>query len=250
MILKLIDFLTRTFGTGKDTTATILVTFFTFSAGILITLIFKAVEGYLNRRNHRKLARLNIINLMKEMFRQATAYKKFAEDLKIETVTPAFKQISISSVGVLYQLGYKNLYDSFFNGIENIRFRNKRRIAFSNLWSALEYLTVFHQKTFKDAREFIESEKVANDLRNKSIGETYKIINTLQLKKFRDFTQTANQGNYLIISNPSSFPITSLDLYDKYDRIISQPKVKSSLDLKKAIIKLSSNKILSPGTKS
>jgi hypothetical protein len=46
----------------------------------------------------------------------------------------------------------------------------------------------------------------------------------------------------IIISNPSSYPITSLDLYDKYDRIISQPKVKSSLDLKKAIIKLSSNK--------
>jgi len=47
----------------------------------------------------------------------------------------------------------------------------------------------------------------------------------------------------IIISNPSLHPITTLDLYDKNDKMIYQPKYKSSLDLKKAIIKLFSGKI-------
>lgn len=183
MILKLISFLNQTFGTGKDTTATILVTIFTFSTGILITIIFKAIEGYLDRRNHRKLLKLNTMLLMKEMFRQATSYKKFADGLKIETTTPLFKQISISAVFIFYQLGYKNLYNAFFSGIENVlRFRNrkKRRIAFQNVWSTVEFLTVFHHKSFTEVKEFINLEKAANSLRNQSIGEAYKIINTIR----------------------------------------------------------------------
>jgi hypothetical protein len=199
MILQLIDFVHKTFGIGKDTTATILVTLITFSAGILITITFKAIEGYLDRRNHRKLARLNLINLMKEIFHQATSYKKFAEEIKIETTTPAFKQISISSTDIFYQLGYKNLYNAFFNGIENIHFksRNKKRIAFNRLWSALEFLTVFHQKSFKDVKEFIELEKAANYLRNKSIGETFKIISTIRFTFHRE-TIAQNLASYCL----------------------------------------------------
>src|ERR1700761_8483189 len=118
MILQLIDFLHKTFGIGKDTTATIIVTLLTFSAGILITVIFKAIEGYLDRKNHRKILKINLRNLIKEIFRQATAYQKATDALQIESAErPVFTQMSISSVGIFYQLGYKNLYNAFFNGI-------------------------------------------------------------------------------------------------------------------------------------
>src|ERR1700722_13587276 len=185
MILKLIDFLHETFGIDKNTAATILVTLFTFSLGILITVIFKTVEGILDRYNHRKLLRLNLISLMKEMFRQATAYNRFAEQLSIELFsTPVFRKVSISAIGIFYQLGYKNLYCAFFNGIENFRFgkNNSKRIAFNNIWSTLEYLTLSHQNSFKDFEVFMNREKEANELRNKCILEAYEIVNKIRFK--------------------------------------------------------------------
>jgi hypothetical protein len=88
MILKLIDFLHKTFGIGKDTTANILVTILTFSTGILITIIFKTVEGYFDRRNHRKLLKLNLLNLIKGIFKQANGYEDLYNQIDIIQMAP------------------------------------------------------------------------------------------------------------------------------------------------------------------
>ncbi|WP_259065500.1 hypothetical protein HDF24_01915 [Mucilaginibacter sp. X4EP1] len=183
MFLNLIDFLHKTIGIGKDTAATILVTLFTFSLGIFITVILKGIVEFLDRRNHRKLLKLNLVILMKETFRQASAYNKFSEQLTIEAISiPTFRKVSISSAGILYQLGYKNLYNAIFNGIENIHFRRKnlKRIAFNNIWSTLEHLALFHQKSFEEFEKFTENEKNANELRNQCLLEANRIVGTIR----------------------------------------------------------------------
>jgi hypothetical protein len=58
--------------------------------------------------------------------------------------------------------------------------------------------------TIKDTLQFLLQPSVENYhlvlVRNN--GSTAKFINTLQLRKFTNFSQQANQGNYLIITNP------------------------------------------------
>jgi len=150
--------------------------------GIFLTIIFKTIENYFNRRNYRKLTKLNLLTLIKEMFHQSLSYKRCAEELKIElTNTPTFTEVSISSIGVFYQLGYKNLHAAFFTGIENVfKKKSKRRVAFNRLWSTLEYLTLFHQKSFVEFGEFRRLEKEANELRNAKISEAFEIVNSIR----------------------------------------------------------------------
>ncbi|MEO8885442.1 MAG: hypothetical protein ABI367_05225 [Mucilaginibacter sp.] len=197
MILRIIEFISKTFGTGKDTTATIAVTLATFTIGILVTAIFKAIENFLDRMNHRIMFRLNLLNLIREMHRQRMSYRKFADGLIIGKSTPEFKQISISTLSIYQQLGYKDSYNSFFNGFENIRLRNgnKFRESFNLIWSTLQFLNLFHQKTFKDASEFIEAERKANELRNEAIASSYNIINSIRFTYHKQKVQR-NLGVY------------------------------------------------------
>ncbi|MDB5024299.1 MAG: hypothetical protein JWP78_2054 [Mucilaginibacter sp.] len=184
MILKVIEFLHRTFGIGTDAVANILVTIFTFSAGILITVIFKAVGGYLDRRNHRKLLKLNLFNLIRGIYKQAIGYELYSQQLIIEhNGSFNFSAKSISAVGIFNQLGYKNLYNAVFNGIENIRFRNRKmiRIAFNNVWATIEFLNLFHKDSFAEAQKFMELNIEANESRNRALGRAQPTVENIKI---------------------------------------------------------------------
>jgi|GEM_PF-1438774 len=235
MILKLINFLCQTFGTDKNTAATILVTIFTFTGGIIITILFKMIEGILDRRNHRKLLKLNVLNLLKGIFRQASAYDKLSKQLKIDhNGSFNFSQKSISAIGVLEQLGYKKLHSSLFNGIENIRFKNhaKKRIAFNDLWSVVEFLKVFHQSSFAVMKEFLELNLRANELRNKSLGNANKIIERTRLTLDK-MTVSQDLGTYAMTIEQY---IVTLQQQDNY----TNPKVINDLYVHK-ILELNRN---------
>lgn len=126
----LIEFISKNFGIGKDETANILVTIFTFLAGILVSMLFNVIKEYYERRIHRKIIKLNLVSLMKEMFRQANGYQKLSEQLTIAyNGSFSFSQIWISTVEIFYSLSYKNCYNAYFTGLENLRFNNKIRFA-------------------------------------------------------------------------------------------------------------------------
>jgi len=196
-MIWLIDFISRTFGSGKDTTANILVTISTFLAGILISVIFNAIKKYKERKNHRKLIKLNLALLRREIFRQATGYEKLYEQLVVDfNGAFTFIQQSISTVGIFYSLEYKNCYNAFFGGLENFRFSNKKKIrAFNNLWATLEFLTVFHKSSFDDVKEFIAANKEANELRNSSLGRAHEIVERIRFTLHGEAIPE-NLGNY------------------------------------------------------
>lgn len=233
MILKLVDYLHRTFGAGRDTTANILITLFTFSLGILITILFKLIEGIIERRKYRKLLKINLKGLIKEMLRQANAYDKFSKALVFESDSvPTFRTVSISCASIFNQIGYKNFYSAFFNGIENIRYKKRtpKQIAFNNLWSAIEFLKLFHESSFNEFEMFVKNEKEANELRNQCILKAYELANTLrntfhnnpvpsnldlyrnELEKiFIDYQRQTDTTNPKIVNNLFIHPIFELN---------------------------------------
>lgn len=188
----------KTFGIGKDTTANILITISTFLAGIIITLILNAIKAYIERRNNKKLLKINLKNLLKGLFRQAAGYENISKQLTIgHNGSFNFSPKSIAAGGIFIQLGYKNLHSSIFNGIENVRLfnRRKKRIAFNNIWATLEFLSVFHQDSFALTKEFYELNADANEKRNTALGEVQKIIESIRLTLHAETIPT-RLGNY------------------------------------------------------
>lgn len=183
-MLKLIDFIHANFGIGNDTTATILVTIITFVIGFIINELIAAIKKFYQRRNHKQLLKLNLKNLLKGIYKQAIEYEKISNQLTIEHNGSFHFQInSIAATKIFYYLGYRNLYEAIFSGLENIRFINKthKRTAFNHIWETLEFLTLFHESSFNMNKEFFELNAHINEQRNQSLGNAMKIIEEFRL---------------------------------------------------------------------
>ena len=197
-MLKFIKFLHNTLGISNDAAATVIITLITAILAILLTELLKSFSSFSKRKNYRKLLRINLINLIKGLYRQAVGYDSFYKQINIGfTNSFEIQQKSISAIGVLEQLGYENLYDACFNGIENVWFfqRSKKAIAFSNLWATLEFLKKFHDQSFIDANKFIELNGKINNERNYSLSKVNNIVDSFRIRIHGEQVPV-NLGNY------------------------------------------------------
>ncbi|QJD97180.1 hypothetical protein HH214_15530 [Mucilaginibacter robiniae] len=184
-MIEFLKFLHLKFGISNDAASAVIITILTFLSGILITEFLNGIKAYNKRSNYRELLRINALSLMRGLNKQAVAYINLHEQITIEyTGTFEFQPKSISSVGVFQQIGYENLYDACFGGLENIFPIDKRNksLAFSNLWAALEFINKFHEQSFSDVQKFIEMNSLYNGLRNESLGKVGELVEEIRIE--------------------------------------------------------------------
>lgn len=200
LISDLITFLSKSLGINKEGVASALIALFTFIGGIIAALIIKAVEKFLTRRRNKALLKINLKNLMKSLYRQAHWYKVLSDQLTIEHNGPFnFTQASISATKIFYQLGYDNLHTAIFSGLENTRLinRKRKRIAFNNIWGTLEFISVFHQDSFKQSAEFLKMNMEHNGTRNSKLAVVSKIVERIRITLDGETVQ-ADLGEYFM----------------------------------------------------
>jgi hypothetical protein len=176
----------------------VLITISTFFLGFLIKGFIEAVAKFRNRRNYRKMMKINLKDLQAGLFIQAEGYKEFQKQIVIEHNGGfAISQKVIPSAGVIKEMGYDVLFNSYFSGIENFSFknRNQRERAFNNIWDAIEVVSKYHDKSFEDSTKFIELNIVVNEKRNEGLEKVQRATEPFRLY-INNTTPPENIGLY------------------------------------------------------
>ena len=193
---EFIAFLSKQLGITSDTAATIVLTLFTIFLASFFTEIITSFKSYLQRRVYRKLLKINLVELKKGLHKQADSYDKFSKQLNIEyTGGYTFTSCSIPAHNLISQIGYENIYKALFNGIENIFPSFKKTTAFNNIWETIEFLKLFHQKSFEDSVKYGIKNAEINEQRNKCVESVNRI--TLALIINREDEPTTDFYQYL-----------------------------------------------------
>lgn len=124
------------------------------------------------RSNHRFLTKLNHRLFIKESYKQALDYKHYKDQLNVDHEGNfTFQFRLIRSITVFKELGYENIYNAYFSGIENIIKRNKliKIKAFNLLWKSIDYVLDTHEKSIDNSYDVIDRYSQLNDLRNQYV---------------------------------------------------------------------------------
>lgn len=169
-----------------DAAASILTAFSTLILGIIITILVSEIKSFSNRRKYRALLKINLISLIDRIDLQRKSYNELEDILKIEHIGGfPFTPVSISAKALFYHIGYDNLFTAYFKGFENFIFFNGRKtnvkeMAFNNIWNTLEFLNVFHEKSFDSAQIFFKFNLELNEKRNQSLGRVQYLTESLR----------------------------------------------------------------------
>ncbi|MGV8877806.1 MAG: hypothetical protein ACOH2A_02120 [Sphingobacteriaceae bacterium] len=173
---ELIDFLHSSLGITMDGAAAVIITLFAVFLAAIFNEIISGIKLMLKRKSYRQLFKINLLGLMKGLYRQAVSNENYSKQLDIEYIGSfRYKAYSIAASGIITAIGYENLNSAFFDGLENVFSSRKKRMAFNNIWEVIEYLNVFHKKSFEEAQSYHRQNNEINEQRNKSLGVVNQI---------------------------------------------------------------------------
>lgn len=175
-------YLKNNFKIDENTSATIIITLSIFIAGILIQQGLSISAGYIKRKRIRKLFEINVKNFVVEVKIQEKAYRTTADSFKFETgLVYAFTRATIFSHHSIKEIGYQNSYEAFFHGVENIFMfkRNKKLTAFSKIWSSVNSIDYWHDRTFADIHKFQEKLDEYNSRWNSAIEKHRQFVESI-----------------------------------------------------------------------
>lgn len=207
---EFIESISKFIGITADTAATIVLTLFTIFLASFFTEIITSFKSYLQRRVYRNLLKINLIELNKGLHKQADSYDKFSKQLNIEHLGPyIFTTCSIPAYNLISQIGYENLYKAFFNGVENLISSSNKVTAFNDVWGTIEYLNLFHKKSFEDSEKYGIKNAEINEQRNKCVESVNRITFALIIN--REDELTTDFSNYLKIIDDIRFELYQSD---------------------------------------
>jgi hypothetical protein len=171
------EYLHCNFGIDSNTSASIIITLLVFIAGILTSEFLKL----LSRLRERRAQRLAIASSIKHAITQSKKQIKSYEEIANEFTWTGNKHITLGrTILSKTDFNYKMLFDSYFVGIENLNLlRKKKSKALNRLWEALNSLEYWHERTFLDLDKFLEKYSEYNVVRNESLEEHRKLIESV-----------------------------------------------------------------------
>ncbi|HPH30724.1 MAG TPA: hypothetical protein PLB49_02690 [Chitinophagaceae bacterium] len=142
------------FGISPDTSASLLITLFTFIIGYVITAIVFIVSRFNKRRSHRKIFIDNLQNLTKSVQKQEKAFLETIKSLDIIANSPwEYTKADFFQISVFREMSYQESFKSFFLGFENqLSFANKKlkRRAFNRVWENLSNINFWSDQAFNN----------------------------------------------------------------------------------------------------
>jgi hypothetical protein len=117
--------------------------------------------------------------LIRGVYKQAKDFQDLTQQLNIDHAGPYnFTYRIIPALEVFNKIGYENLYNAYFKGIENFSlFRDRNRTAaFNTLWTSIEYFNHTFDEANEKVTHFITENARFNEMRNMALGKAQEII--------------------------------------------------------------------------
>ena len=170
------DWINKAFNIKSETSATIIISFSIFILGILINEFIKFVSSYNKRSTVRAMFMLNLKDVNNDILTQSENYKKVADQFVFEYYDNySITTNNLYKVNILIKIGYEQTFNAFFTGFENVVIRcfakNKRIVAFNEIWEALEFVNNWQNELCKDFDAFIAIYNKCNAELNKGIND-------------------------------------------------------------------------------
>ena len=175
----MIEYLAHKFGLENKDILSFIIPISIFLSGILINIFVKGLNNHNQRKLTRSLFKINLIKLIRGVNKQAISYDYLQKQIVIDNDNPrSFSSVSIAAISIFQEIRYEDLYKAYFKGIGNyFAFNKKNRLkAFSNFYSALDFLILNHRKSFDEIKVFEDQLHVLQDKRNEALGEVSRII--------------------------------------------------------------------------
>ncbi len=197
----------RYFEISHDASASLIITLLTFILGYFITGCFYIISRYFNRRANRKMFVSNLTSLEKNIKSQEKAFWGLLDSMNFEKNTIwNYSKVDFFQILAFQELGYKDSFNGFFHGIENIvpLFIRKpiKRKAFNKTWSILNNIDFWEKKALSDFYPLLEKYNSFGEKRNKA-------MNDLRI-----------MWEQLFLADPQTIPQVHIDYLNELHKII------------------------------
>lgn len=142
------------FSISRDTAVTLIVTLMVFALGFIITGFIKSVNNCRNRRNYRRIFKEMLSEISDSSITQSENFKKFISQLNV--LYQGIFSMPTKNIDLLYnfrKIPFETFYNSYFNGIENLKNRKKLE-SFNITFGTIDYLIKSEDSYHKQLKEF------------------------------------------------------------------------------------------------
>lgn len=161
-------FFKRIFGIDANTSATIIITVLIFFLGYFLNSLAKSYSEYLIRKRVRKVFIVNLTQLEKALKNRQEIL--IEQVLYLETVPNKVYMggVHFYSIEVLREIGFKNSFECFLSGWENLISGRKSSIlkqkAFNKVWNIVSIIEYWDKTSKEDVLSF---QKAMNEMLEK-----------------------------------------------------------------------------------
>ncbi|HEY6144032.1 MAG TPA: hypothetical protein VIV55_11515 [Flavobacterium sp.] len=169
-------FIEQLFNIDSNTSATIIITVIVFALGYIFTSLGKIISKYSIRKANRKIFIKNleslIISLNKR--REVIEIQLIHLNIKTFTVVPISK-IQFFQISILNSMTYKETFECFFTGFENILYSSKtsklRSKCFIKVWENMSNIEFWENKMYEQMKPAQDEINRLNEILTKPLTE-------------------------------------------------------------------------------
>ncbi|WP_343522212.1 hypothetical protein [Pedobacter sp.] len=183
----------------ENTYTTIIITLIIFFLGYLFNWFSKQLSEYGERRLYRQLVKASLLNLIKQINKQAVHLTNFANGLDIDSVgTTNFNYVILYDLSLISEVPYITLKTSFLSGWEN-KFKSSMSIkSFNVLINSIKYLSIVNDDIVNDGRQLFEEFSLLNELRNNELTNVQRNVEKFRINAVGRYNVNDPIGKYFM----------------------------------------------------
>ncbi len=193
-MMKIVEYINKIFGIENNTTATILISLFTFLFSYILVWLGQLYIAYRERKTIRIVFEEAINKMISQMKNQSKNYSKNSENLVFKNeIGFDFKIGPLFPLNTFENIGYSKLIDIYI--LRGILFapmkraiRKKRAKAINKLWEVITSIHFWNNLAIQNTSKFLDDYNKYNDSRNEAVEgynqlylEMYDSLNLGQL---------------------------------------------------------------------
>lgn len=177
-------FIEQLFNIDSNTSATIIITIIVFALGYIFTSFGKMINKYYIRKANRKLFIKNLETLINSLKKRREVLQIQLGYLNVETfnVVPSSK-IQFFQIAILNSMTYKETFECFFMGNENILCSSKtvklRNKCFIKVWENMSNIEFWENNMYEQMKPAQEEINRMNEILAKPLTEMRILYNEL-----------------------------------------------------------------------
>ena len=183
----------------ENTYATIFITFIVFFLGYLFNWFSKKISEYGGRKLYRQLVKTSLLNLTKQINKQAVHLTNLADGLNIDGIGMTnFDYVILYDLNPISEIPYVTLKTSFLSGWEN-RFKSSISIKnFNVLINSVKYLSIVNDDIVKEGRQLFEEFSQLNELRNNELTNVQRNVEKFRINAVGKYNVNEPIGKYFM----------------------------------------------------